>query len=276
MKLDAHQHFWEYNAAEYGWIGEEMKAIRQSFLPEDLEPLLVQSGLDGCIAVQARQSLTETEWLLQLADQHECIKGVVGWVDLCSDEVRNQLELFASNPYLKGVRHVIQDEPDLKYVLREDFQRGISLLKEYDLAYDLLVSKEQLPYAVELVKAFPEQRFVLDHLAKPDIKSGILSPWKEALESLAAQPNAYCKLSGMVTEADWANWTPKDFTAYLNIAIEAFGAERLMFGSDWPVSNVSAPYSEVFGLIISHINGLPILDQQMILGGTCLAFYQIS
>ncbi|WP_339286670.1 amidohydrolase family protein [Paenibacillus sp. FSL R5-0486] len=276
MKLDAHQHFWEYNAAEYGWIGEEMKAIRQSFLPEDLEPLLVQSGLDGCIAVQARQSLTETEWLLQLADQHECIKGVVGWVDLCSDEVRNQLELFASNPYLKGVRHVIQDEPDLKYVLREDFQRGISLLKEYDLAYDLLVSKEQLPYAVELVKAFPEQRFVLDHLAKPDIKSGILSPWKEALESLAAQPNAYCKLSGMVTEADWANWTPKDFTAYLNIAIEAFGAERLMFGSDWPVSNVSAPYSEVFGLIISHINGLPILDQQMILGGTCAAFYQIS
>ncbi|WP_340029631.1 amidohydrolase family protein [Paenibacillus sp. FSL H7-0940] len=276
MKLDAHQHFWEYNVAEYGWIGEEMKVIRQSFLPKDLEPLLVQSGLDGCIAVQARQSLTETEWLLQLADRHECIKGVVGWVDLCSNEVRNQLELFASNPYLKGVRHVIQDEPDLKYVLREDFQRGISLLKEYDLAYDLLVSKEQLPYAVELVKAFPEQRFVLDHLAKPDIKSGILSPWKEALESLAAQPNAYCKLSGMVTEADWANWTPKDFTAYLNIAIEAFGAERLMFGSDWPVSNVSAMYSEVYGLIMNHINTLPISDQQMILGGTCAAFYQIS
>lgn len=276
MKLDAHQHFWEYNVAEYGWIGEEMKTIRQSFLPENLEPLLVQSGLDGCIAVQARQSLTETEWLLQLADRHECIKGVVGWVDLCSDEVRNQLELFASKPYLKGVRHVIQDEPDLDYVLREDFQRGISLLKEYDLAYDLLVSKEQLPYAVELVKTFPEQRFVLDHLAKPDIKSGIISPWKEALESLAAQPNACCKLSGMVTEADWANWTPKDFTAYLNIAIEAFGAERLMFGSDWPVSNVSATYSEVYGLINSHINALPILDQQMILGGTCAAFYQIS
>ncbi|MGE6578576.1 amidohydrolase family protein [Paenibacillus xylanexedens] len=276
MKLDAHQHFWEYNVAEYGWIGEEMKTIRQSFLPEDLEPLLVQSGLDGCIAVQARQSLTETEWLLQLADRHECIQGVVGWVDLCSDEVRNQLELFASNPYLKGVRHVIQDEPDLKYVLREDFQRGISLLKDYDLAYDLLVSKEQLPYAVELVKAFPEQRFVLDHLAKPDIKSGILSPWKEALESLAAQPNAYCKLSGMVTEADWENWTPSDFTAYLSIAIEAFGAKRLMFGSDWPVSNVSATYSDVYGLIMNHINTLPISDQQMILGGTCAAFYQIS
>ncbi|WKL01577.1 amidohydrolase family protein [Paenibacillus amylolyticus] len=228
------------------------------------------------LQVQARQSLTETEWLLQLADRHECIKGVVGWVDLCSDEVRNQLELFVSNPYLKGVRHVIQDEPDLDYVLREDFQRGISLLKEYDLAYDLLVSKEQLPYAVELVKTFPEQRFVLDHLAKPDIKSGIISPWKEALESLAAQPNAYCKLSGMVTEADWANWTPKDFTAYLNIAIEAFGAERLMFGSDWPVRNVSATYSEVYGLIMSHINALPISDQQMIFGGTCAAFYQIS
>ncbi|MEK4661167.1 amidohydrolase family protein [Priestia sp. FSL H7-0729] len=276
MKLDAHQHFWEYNVAEYGWIGEEMKAIRQSFLPEDLEPLLVQSGRDGCIAVQARQSLTETGWLLQLADQYEFIKGVVGWVDLCSDDVRNQLELFASNPYLKGVRHVIQDEPDLQYVLREDFQRGISLLKEYDLAYDLLVSKEQLPYAVDLVKAFPEQRFVLDHLAKPDIKSGTLSPWKEALESLAAQPNAYCKLSGMVTEADWVNWTSNDFTPYLDIAIVAFGAERLMFGSDWPVSNVSATYADVCGIITAHIHSLPVSEQQMILGGTCAAFYQIS
>ncbi|MGO4729422.1 amidohydrolase family protein [Paenibacillus sp. 2KB_22] len=276
MKLDAHQHFWEYNIAEYGWIGEEMKAIRQSFNPQDLEPILAQSGMDGCIAVQARQSLTETQWLLELADQYEFIKGVVGWVDLCSEDVRNQLELLASNPVLKGVRHVIQDEPDLQYVLREDFQRGISLLKEYDLAYDLLVSKEQLPYAVELVKAFPEQRFVLDHLAKPDIKSGILSPWQEALESLAAQPNAYCKLSGIVTEADWANWTPSDFTSFLNIAIEAFGAERLMFGSDWPVSNLAASYSDVYGLIKSHIHSLSVSDQQMILGGTCAAFYQIS
>ncbi|WP_342572840.1 amidohydrolase family protein [Paenibacillus sp. FSL R5-0749] len=276
MKLDAHQHFWEYSIAEYGWIGEEMKAIRQSFLPHDLEPILTQSGMDGCIAVQARQSLTETEWLLQLADQYEFIKGVVGWVDLCSDDVRNQLELLASNPVLKGVRHVIQDEPDLQYVLREDFQRGISLLKEYDLAYDLLVSKEQLPYAVDLVKAFPEQRFVLDHLAKPDIKSGILSPWQEALESLAAQPNTYCKLSGIVTEADWASWTPSDFTSYLNIAIEAFGAERLMFGSDWPVSNLAASYSEVYGLIKTHIQSLSESEQQMILGGTCAAFYQIS
>ncbi|WP_339260857.1 amidohydrolase family protein [Paenibacillus sp. FSL R5-0713] len=276
MKLDAHQHFWEYNIAEYGWIGEEMKAIRQSFLPHDLEPILTQSGMDGCIAVQARQSLTETEWLMQLADQYEFIKGVVGWADLCSDDVRNQLELLASNPVLKGVRHVIQDEPDLQYVLREDFQRGISLLKEYDLAYDLLVSKEQLPYAVDLVKAFPEQRFVLDHLAKPDIKSGILSPWREALESLAAQPNTYCKLSGIVTEADWASWTPSDFTSYLNIAIEAFGAERLMFGSDWPVSNLAASYSEVYGLIKTHIQSLSESEQQMILGGTCAAFYQIS
>ncbi|PQP81238.1 amidohydrolase [Paenibacillus sp. PCH8] len=276
MKLDAHQHFWEYNVAEYGWIGEEMKSIRQSFLPEHLEPVLIQSGLEGCIAVQARQSLNETQWLLQLADRHDFIKGVVGWLDLCSEDVRDQLELFASNPAFKGVRHVVQDEPDLRYVLREDFQRGISLLKEYDLAYDLLVSKEQLPYAVELVKTFPEQRFVLDHLAKPDIKSGILSPWKEALESLAAQPNAYCKLSGMVTEADWGTWTTKDFTPYLDIAIEAFGAERLMFGSDWPVSNVSAAYADVYGLITAHIHSLSESDQEMILGDTCAAFYRIS
>ncbi|WP_458464571.1 amidohydrolase family protein [Paenibacillus sp.] len=191
MKLDAHQHFWEYNVAEYGWIGEEMKTIRQSFLPEDLEPLLVQSGLDGCIAVQARQSLTETEWLLQLADRHECIKGVVGWVDLCSDEVRNQLELFASSPYLKGVRHVVQDEPDLQYALREDFQRGISLLKEFDLAYDLLVSKEELPYAVELVKAFHNH----SHSFLICIRSTDDSRWYMC-----------CVLSNIVMGTTYLNW----------------------------------------------------------------------
>ena len=171
--------FWNYNTRDYGWIGEEMRVIQRSFLPEDLEPILTDSGVSGCVAVQARQSLEETEWLLELADKHEFIKGVVGWVDLCSEEVSSQLEKLATNPWLKGVRHVIQDEPDVKFVLREDFQRGIALLQQHDLAYDLLVSKEQLPYAVELVQKFPQQRFVIDHLAKPDIKAGVVSPGRK-------------------------------------------------------------------------------------------------
>lgn len=275
MKLDAHQHFWKYNMHEYGWIGEHMSVIRRSFLPEDLEPLLTYSGVSGCIAVQARQTVEETEWLLYLAEQHEFIKGVVGWVDLCSVEASHQLEKYASNPWLKGVRHVVQDEPDVQFVLRDDFQRGIALLQPYNLAYDLLVSKEQLPYAVELVKNFPEQRFVLDHLAKPDIKAGKVSPWKEALYALSEQTNVYCKLSGMMTEADWGNWKQEDFTPYLDTALKAFGPDRVMFGSDWPVCTVAGTYSQALEIVMKHMYSLSEKEQQMVLGGACATFYQL-
>lgn len=276
MRLDAHQHFWNYNIREYGWIEKHMSVIRRSFLPEDLEPLLTRAGVSGCMAVQARQSLEETEWLLDLAERHEFIRGVVGWVDLCSVEAEHQLEKYASSPWLKGVRHVIQDEPDVQFVLRDDFQRGIALLQQYNLAYDLLVSKEQLPYAVELVKMFPEQRFVLDHLAKPDIKAGTVSPWKEALYSLSEQPNVYCKLSGMITEADWTNWKQEDFAPYLNIALEAFGPDRVMFGSDWPVCTVAGTYAQVLEIITKHTSCMSEVEKQMIFGGTCATFYQLS
>ncbi|MGQ8875366.1 amidohydrolase family protein [Paenibacillus sp. TSA_86.1] len=275
MKLDAHQHFWNYNIRDYGWIGEEMSVIQRSFLPEDLQPILTESGLSGCVAVQARQSLEETNWLLELADKHEFIKGVVGWVDLCSEEASSQLEKVAANPWLKGVRHVIQDEPDVKFVLRENFQQGIALLEQYNLAYDLLVSKEQLPYAVELVQKFPQQRFVIDHLAKPDIKAGVISPWKEAMEAMASYSNVHCKLSGMVTEADWNKWTQEDFTPYLDTVLRAFGSERVMYGSDWPVCTVAGTYAEVFNLLQTHVRSLPEAEQQLILGDNCASFYNL-
>lgn len=275
MKLDAHQHFWNYNIRDYGWIGEEMRVIKRSFLPEDLEPILAEAGITGCVAVQARQSLEETEWLLELADQHEFIQGVVGWVDLCSEEAAVQLEKVAANPWLKGVRHVIQDEPDVKFVLREDFQRGIALLEQYNLAYDLLVSKEQLRYAVELVQKFPRQRFVIDHLAKPDIKGGIQTPWKEVMEAIAVHPNVHCKLSGMVTEADWNTWTQEDFTPYLDTVLQAFGTDRVMYGSDWPVCTVAGTYSQVFNLLQTHVHTLSEAEQQKIFGENCAAFYRL-
>lgn len=275
MKLDAHQHFWNYNTRDYGWIGEEMSVIRRSFLPEDLQPILTDSGISGCVAVQARQSLEETEWLLELADKHEFIKGVVGWVDLCSEEAASQLAGYAANPWLKGVRHVIQDEPDVKFVLREDFQRGIALLEQHNLAYDLLVSKEQLPYAVELVQNFPKQRFVIDHLAKPDIKAGVGSPWKETMEAIAAYPNVYCKLSGMVTEADWNHWKQEDFTFYLDTVLQAFGSERVMYGSDWPVCTAAGTYAEVINLLQTHVKRLPEAEQKLIFGDNCAAFYSL-
>ncbi|MGO4528261.1 amidohydrolase [Paenibacillus sp. 2TAF8] len=275
MKLDAHQHFWNYNIRDYGWIGEEMSVIQRSFLPEDLQPILTDSGVSGCVAVQARQSLEETNWLLELADKHDFIKGVVGWVDLCSDEASSQLEKVAANPWLKGVRHVIQDEPDVKFVLREDFQKGIALLEQYNLAYDLLVSKEQLPYAVELVQKFPQQRFVIDHLAKPDIKAGVISPWKEAMEAMASYSNVYCKLSGMVTEADWNKWTQEDFSPYLDTVLQAFGPERVMYGSDWPVCTVAGTYGDVINLLQTHVQSLPEAEQQLIFGDNCAAFYNL-
>ncbi|PYE50284.1 amidohydrolase family protein [Paenibacillus barcinonensis] len=273
MKLDAHQHFWNYNVREYGWIGEEMSVIRRSFLPEDLEPILTEAGVSGCVAVQARQNLEETEWLLELADKHEFIQGVVGWVDLCSEDAAAQLARYASNPWLKGVRHVIQDEPDVKFVLREDFQSGIALLEQHNLAYDLLVSKEQLPYTAELVHKFPRQRFVIDHLAKPDIKAGIQSPWKEAIEAVAVHPNVHCKLSGMVTEANWNTWTQEDVTPYLDTVLRAFGPERVMYGSDWPVCTVAGTYTQVHNLLQTHVNTLSAAEKQMIFGDNCAAFY---
>jgi L-fuconolactonase len=276
MRIDSHQHFWHYSPTEHTWMSDSMSAIRRDFLPEDLQPLLASLNFDGCIAVQARQSLEETRWLLDLADRFSFIKGVVGWLDLCSPELPYQLEQFARHPKLLGVRHVVQDEPDDEFVLRPEFRRGIAQLREFDLIYDLLLFPKHLPAAVRLVEEFPDQPFVLDHIAKPSIAQGLISPWREHLQWLAQFPNVSCKLSGMVTEAKWQQWQPEDYRPYLDTVSEAFGSNRLMIGSDWPVCLLSSDYASTMQLVIEYIQQFPEEAQASILGGNCARFYGID
>jgi L-fuconolactonase len=276
MRLDAHQHFWQYEAAEFGWITDEMAVLRRDFLPGDLAPLLAASELDGSIAVQARQCVEETRWLLQLAEQNSWIRGVVGWVDLCAEDVRGELEQWARHAKLVGVRHVVQAEPDRGFMLRPEFQRGIAALAEFDLTYDLLIYPKHLGAATELARAFPGQRFVLDHVAKPVIRAGLLEPWARDMRTLAGCANVTCKLSGMVTEARIHGWTQADFTPYLDVALEAFGPERLMIGSDWPVCTVSADYAATLGIVLGYIERLSEGERAAVLGGTCARAYGLA
>ena len=245
MKIDAHQHFWHYTPEEYGWIGPEMSVLQKDRLPEDLAALTAPLGIEGTVAVQARQTLAETTWLLDLARQYPLIKGVVGWVDLSCPRVTEQLERFCTFPHFRGVRHVVQDEPDDQFMLRDDFLRGLGALAGFDLTYDILVFPRHLPVACKVVERFPEQPFVLDHIAKPHIKDSTVEPWARDIVRLAAYPNVACKVSGMVTEADWQRWQPTDLRPYLDVVFEAFGPERIMFGSDWPVCTVASTYARV-------------------------------
>jgi L-fuconolactonase len=276
MRIDAHQHFWRYSPTEHTWMTDKMGMLKHDFLPQELEPLLTGIGFDGCIAVQARQNLEETRWLLELAEQHTFIKGVVGWVDLRSDRLSAQLERFASHPKLVGVRHVVHDEADDDFMLRADFRCGIAQLLDFGLTYDLLLFPKHLPVAVHLVEEFPAQPFVLDHISKPSIAEGVVSPWREDLQTLASLPNVFCKLSGMVTEAKWNQWRPADFHRYLDIVFEAFGSGRLMIGSDWPVCTLSGEYDRVMKIVMDYVQGLPLTAQAEILGDNCARFYQIE
>ena len=276
MRIDAHQHFWKYSAAEYEWIGDDMPELKRNFLPRDLKPLLASEGFDGSIAVQARQSLEETRWLLELAEQNDFVKGVVGWVDLCSTELPAQLERFAGHPKLVGVRHILQGEPDDEFMLRPEFRKGIARLAGYGLTYDLLLYPRHLPAAVKLVREFPKQPFVLDHVAKPGIADGVLEPWARDIRELARFGNVCCKVSGMVTEARWKQWRAEDFRPYLDVVFEAFGPERVMIGSDWPVCTVSASYAETIGMVKEYIRQFSDEQQEAILGGNCAAFYGVA
>ncbi|MFM9025544.1 MAG: amidohydrolase family protein [Planctomycetaceae bacterium] len=275
MRIDAHQHFWRYNPAHQVWMTDAMAMLRRDHLPEELQPLLRAAGFDGCIAVQARQMIEETEWLLQLADAHPFIKGVVGWVDLRSHALPAQLERFAPHPALVGVRHVVHDEPDDTFMLLPEFRRGISQLRAFDLAYDLLLHPRHLPVAVRLVREFPDQRFVLDHIAKPAMREGLVSPWREDLERLAECPNVTCKLSGLVTEAHWGRWRPEEFHRYLDIVVAVFGPERLMIGSDWPVCTLSGDYVGTMSVVVDYLRRFPAHVREAVLGGTCARVYGI-
>jgi L-fuconolactonase len=276
MRIDSHQHFWVYNPPEYDWIDNSMAAIRRDFLPHDLKPELERVGFEGSVAVQARQTIEETRWLLELAAPSPFILGVVGWVDLQSKDVRSQLNVLAENLKLVGIRHVVQGEPDDRFLLRPEFMRGIAALEEFDLAYDILIYTKHLPVATEFVRQFPRQRFVLDHLAKPPIRSGALQPWTRGIQELAEFPTVICKLSGMVTEADWRNWKPEDLKPYLDVAVECFGPQRLMIGSDWPVCNVAAPYSRVMSVVKDYLTCFSLADQASVLGGNAQRFWKLK
>ena len=276
MHIDAHQHFWIYNPAEYEWIDESMAAIRRDFLPEDLEPELRGNEFHGSVAVQTRQTIEETRWLLGLADRSSKILGVVGWVDFRSPDVRSQLRVFARNPKIVGIRHIVQSEPDDRFLLRQDFLRGIALLEEFDLAYDILIYAKHLPVAAEFVQRFPRQRFVLDHLAKPAIKNREIESWAAGIRRLAAFPNVFCKLSGLVTEADWQHWKREDITPYLDIAFETFGASRLMIGSDWPVCLVAGSYSRTLDVVKNYLQGHPAETRDAVLGGNARRFWRLK
>lgn len=276
MRLDAHQHFWQYSAEQYEWIDDAMQPLRRDFLPAELKPLLAAEGFDGAIAVQARQDVEETEWLLQLSAENEFIKGVVGWVDLCSADVDEDLTRLKDRGKLVGVRHILQAEPDQEFMLRRDFKQGIGRLAEHGLTYDLLLYPRHLPVAVRLVRDFPKQQFVLDHVAKPLIADGMVEPWDRDIRELAQFENVSCKVSGMVTEASWNEWKSADFRPYLDVVFQAFGPERLMIGSDWPVCTLSGTYGATMGIVKEYVEPMDASEQESILGANCVEFYGIK
>ena len=274
-RIDSHQHFWQYNPEEHKWMTDEMKDLKKDFMPGNLVPLLRQIEFNGSVAVQARQSLAETNWLLKLARENDFIKGIVGWVDLLSPDIQEQLSKYVNEEKLVGVRHVVHDEADDNFMLRPAFINGIAALKEFNLTYDLLLFPKHLPVALKLVRMFTEQPFVVDHIAKPFIRKKEFSPWKEDLKELATFPNVYCKLSGLVTEASWNDWQEDDLKQYLDIVTEAFGTNRLMIGSDWPVCTLSANYVSTMDVVLNYTGQFQKESVDAILGGNCLDFYKI-
>jgi L-fuconolactonase len=275
MRLDAHQHFWKHDPVRDAWITDDMAVLRRDFLPGDLQGELAAVDMDGCIAVQADTSEDETRFLLELAGRHASVRGVVGWVDLCAGDVGERLEHFSRFEDLRGVRQIVQAEAD-DYLERPDVRRGIGMLGDFGLTYDILVYERQLPAALSLVDALPEQAFVVDHMAKPRIADGVLEPWASHMRELAGHPNVWCKVSGLVTEADWAGWRPEDVRPYLDVVFEAFGPGRLMFGSDWPVCLLAGSYREVHHLVDAYTAELPQDDRAALFGGNAARFYGLT
>lgn len=276
MIIDSHQHFWKYNPVKHSWINEQMSVIRRDFLPSDLKPVYVKNGVDGCVAVQADQTLAETDFLLEHAHNNAFVKGVVGWVDLRSADVDKDLEKYAKDKHLKGYRHIVQEEADHNFMLRPDFLRGISKLEQYGAVYDILIFPHQLGATLELVKKFPNQKFVIDHIAKPYIKDGFYDGWATMMKEVAKHENVFCKISGMITEADFKSWTPEQIHPYMLLALAAFGPERCMYGSDWPVCLVAGTYTQVMELTTNFISSLSTTEQAAIMGQNAVDFYGLE
>ena len=273
-KVDAHQHFWNFDPLRDSWITEDMEVIRHDFLPHDLKPLMDANGLNSCIAVQADQSENETDFLLGLASENEFIKGVVGWIDLCADTIHERLEHYSQFPKLKGFRHILQAEP-IEFILKPEVQRGITALQVYGFTYDILIYPQHLPVIPDLIRGGNEQKFILDHLGKPNIKNGTSTTWATDLKKLASHKNVFCKLSGMVTEADHRTWKKEDIFPYMDKALELFGPERLLFGTDWPVCRLAASYDQVCDLMNDYLGKLTIHEQELIWGKNAALFYQL-
>ena len=274
-RIDAHHHLWRYSAAEYGWIDDSMGALRRDFLPKDLVAAMASVGVDGAVTVQARQSLEETRWLLGLADDCEAIRGVVGWAPIAGEEFPSVMEEFADRKKLKGLRHIIQGEKDENYILREDFNSGIRAMLGSGLVYDILIYERHLPQTIEFVDRHPEQVFVLDHVAKPMIREGLLEPWAARIRELGKRENVWCKVSGMVTEADWGAWSLEELRPYLDVAVEAFGPERLIAGSDWPVCLVASEYRRWFDVLGEYFSGFSEIERAAVFGGTATEVYRL-
>jgi L-fuconolactonase len=275
--IDAHQHFWHYVPESYRWIiGDTMDVLRRDFLPAELETETRGAGIDGVVSVQVRQNLEETSWLLALAEQWPLLEGVVGWLPLADDDFPARLEQFSARPKLKGLRHIIQDEPDDQYILRPDFNRGISALQATQLVYDILIFERHLPQTIQFVDRHPQQVFVLDHIGKPRIREGELDPWRNRITELAKRTNVYCKLSGMVTEANWQTWSKEKLSPYVETVLEAFGPNRLMMGSDWPVCLVATSYSRWVEVVQMLVGRLSAGEQERILGETATEVYRLA
>lgn len=276
LKIDSHQHFWKYNDSMSDWITPEMAVLRRDFMPQDLEPVLKESGIEGCVVVQVNQNREENLFQLDNAKHHDFIKGVVGWVDLQAADIDDQLKDLSGNQKLKGFRHILQGEEDRALMLKPDFLRGMKALATYNFSYDILIYPDQLQYIPELVEKFPNQRFVIDHIAKPDIKQGKLKTWSEGIKTLRNYDNLYCKVSGVITEADWSSWHSEDFDRYLDVVFETFSPKRLMFGSDWPVCLVAGQYKDVVSIAERYIAKLTTNEQSLFWGGNAKTFYNLT
>lgn len=275
MQVDTHVHFWKYEKVKDAWITDEMKVLQQDYLPQTISSTLIRNDIDGCVAVQVGQTELETLFLIELAKTNDIIKGVVGWVDLQNENIEERLHYFSQFPIIKGWRHIIQSEPN-DFLLRKTFQRGIQALQPYDCTYDVLIFHHQLRPALEFITEFPEQKFVIDHCAKPDLVNKSIDEWKSLIQQIAKHRNVYCKLSGLLTEAKWKQWSPGEFYPYLDTVFDAFGTDRLMFGSDWPVILLSGMYVQWKSLLEKYMENFSQEDREKVFGGNAVGFYELT